>query len=256
MTSMVRSVARALDLIELLCCEPGGISLSRAAQRLAMPKSSTLMLLRTLSARGYANRTGADLYVLNPEFRAGAFGWRTVPYANLIAAVEPVLGRLAEELCESATFGILDEPGEARVLAKAMPDVEIRWDSDISRPIPLYCTAVGRALLSGLSTGERVRQLAARDIRPITPFTVTDPAELMAIIEEAARCGHAFSAEEFALGGTGIAAPVFDAANTLIGALNISCVSSRVQSKRESIFIALRQGTAEIGRRLGGEPPK
>ena len=256
MTSVVRSVARAFDLIELLSCEPGGISLSHAAQRLAMPKSSTLMLLRTLSARGYANRVGGDLYMLSPQFRAGAFGWRAVPYAKLIAAVEPILDRLVEELCESATFGILGEPGEAQVLAKAVPDVEIRWDSDISRPIPLYCTAVGRALLSGLSAEEQVRQLTARDIRPITPFTVTDPAELLAIVEEAARCGHAVSAEEFALGGTGIAAPVFDGANTLIGALNVSCVSSRVQSKRESIFVALRQGTAEIGRRLGGGPPK
>lgn len=252
MTDPVRSAARVLDLIELLSSEPAGLHLSAAAERLSLPKSSTLMLLRTLVARKYLRRTEADRYVLSPDYHSGAFGWRAAPFAQLTAAAEPTLHALVAALEESATFGVPGDVGEARVLAKVVAPVEVRWDSDISRPIPVYCTAIGRALLSGMAPDERIRQLAALPLRQVTACTVTDPDRILAIVEEAAQRGYVIAAEEAALGGTGVAAPVFDQRGVVIGAVNVSCVTSRVPEKRAAIIDAVVDAAAEIGRRALG----
>ncbi|MFX5634117.1 helix-turn-helix domain-containing protein, partial [Acinetobacter baumannii] len=65
MTDMVRSDARVLDVLEYLAGQATGASLSEACEALRLPKSSTLMLLRTLLVRGYVTRDAGDRYHLN-----------------------------------------------------------------------------------------------------------------------------------------------------------------------------------------------
>src|SRR3546814_8855339 len=77
MNDSVRSASRVLDLLELLAGAEDGLSLAEACERLGAPKSSTLMLLRTLAGRGYAVRGDGDRYRLNETFRSGGFGWRS-----------------------------------------------------------------------------------------------------------------------------------------------------------------------------------
>src|ERR1043165_10286771 len=89
MTETVRSAARVLDLVEFLATSDSGVTLSEATGGLAAPKSSTLMLLRTLVQRGYAYRdVSSDRYHLSADFRAGAFGREADPLARLSAIVD------------------------------------------------------------------------------------------------------------------------------------------------------------------------
>jgi DNA-binding IclR family transcriptional regulator len=250
MTATVRSAMRALDLIELLSGETKGTSLSEAAARFSMPKSSTLMLLRTLVARGYVRRNDSDRYLLSEEFRAGAFGWLGVPFANLTALARPIMQTLSLELGESMTFGIVASPGYARLLAKVTAEVEIRWDSDMTRQLPMYCTAVGRALLSAMPEKQRADHLKAAPIKALTPNTVTSPARLKAMLQEAGKQGYAVVMEEFALGGTGVAVPVLDENGRPVAALNVSCVTGRFHGKRERVISSVIEGAAAIARGL------
>ena len=246
MTATVRSAMRALDLIEFLSGETKGTSLSEAAERFSMPKSSTLMLLRTLVARGYVQRTETDLYVLTEEFRTGAFGWQGVPFASLAALAQPVMQALSHTLGESVIFGVMSAPGYARLLCKVISDEEIRWDSELGIQLPLYCTAVGRALLAPLSATERAAHLAAVPMKAVTPHTVTDQARICSMLDEIAQQGYNVVMEEFALGGTGVAAPVLNAQGRPVAALNVSCVTSRFHDKRAKVIAAVMEGANTI----------
>jgi DNA-binding IclR family transcriptional regulator len=249
-TATVRSAMRALDLIEFLSGQSKGTSLSQAAEQFSMPKSSTLMLLRTLVARGYVQRTDADRYVLTEEFRTGAFGWQGVPFANLAAMAQPQMQRLVNSLHESVTFGVMAAPGYARLLSKVVSDEEIRWDSALGVQIPLYCTANGRALLAPLSPAEREVHLAAAPMKQYTPHTVTDKARIASMLDEIAQQGYTIVMEEFALGGTGVAAPILNNKGRPVGALNVSCVTSRFHEKRAQVIAELLDAAANISRSL------
>ena len=250
MTATVRSAMRALDLIEYLSGETKGTSLSAAADRFSMPKSSTLMLLRTLVARGYVQKTSGELYVLTEEFRTGAYGWQGVPFANLAALAQPVMQSLSRSLGESVIFGVMASPGYARLLSKVISDEEIRWDSELGVQLPLYCTAVGRALLAPLSASERVAHLAAVPMKSLTPHTITDPARILSMLDEIAQQGYNIVMEEFALGGTGVAAAILNAQKRPVAALNISCVTSRFHDKRAKVIASVLEGAVTISRSL------
>src|SRR3546814_11191726 len=113
MNDSVRSASRVLDLLELLAGAEDGLSLAEACERLGAPKSSTLMLLRTLAGRGYAVRGDGDRYRLNETFRNGGFG-RGGQAARLVAGDEPVLRALADTLGGTAILDTVTDTGLGR----------------------------------------------------------------------------------------------------------------------------------------------
>jgi IclR family pca regulon transcriptional regulator len=252
MTETVRSAARVLDLVEFLATAEGGASLSEATGGLAAPKSSTLMLLRTLVQRGYAYRdTTSDRYHLSDHFRSGAFGWVADPLSRLAALGRPVMEALSEAIGETCTLGVMSEDHHARHLTKVVANLDVRYDTDVTRPIPLYCTAIGRTLLAHRSSDARAALLGAGPFKALTPYTLTERGRILALLEDIQRDGFAIVMEEFALGGTGVAAPVFDATGGVVAALNAGCVTNRFQEKREQVISAVRRHAALLSLSLG-----
>lgn len=251
MTDNVLSAARVLDLVELIAASGDGVLLREATTRLNAPKSSTLMLLRTLVNRGYAYRDPlSDRYLLTDQYRAGAFGWVTDPYARLIAAARPVMERLSQELGESMTFGVFDTPGYAKVITQVVADVEVRYSANVSRPIPLYCTAIGRVLVSRRPRAEWRDLIGHGPFPAVTRHTVTDDEEVLRIVARVHEEGHAIVMEEFALGGTGVAAPVLDENGHVLGALNMGCVTNRFDEKRRQVVAAVMAAAGDLGQQL------
>lgn len=249
MNDNVRSASRVLDLLELLAGAEDGLSLAEACERLGAPKSSTLMLLRTLVGRGYAVRGESDRYRLNEAFRSGGFGWGGQA-ARLVAVAQPVLRELADTIGETAILGTLTDKGMVRLLAKAVTHENIRYDIDLGQELPAYCTAIGRILLAQLPPEARAPFLGRIELAAITPHSLTDRAAIEARIEAAAQNGISVVAEEYALGGTGAAVPIRLADGRVVGAVNAGCISPRFVGKEAAVARALRAAAADIAARL------
>jgi IclR family pca regulon transcriptional regulator len=69
-----------------------------------------------------------------------------------------------------------------------------------------------------------------------TPHTVTDLKALRAIVKQVRDRGYAVVEEEFAVGGTGIAAPIFDGRGAIFAVLDAGWVSKRFPAKRTRII--------------------
>ena len=249
MNDSVRSASRVLDLLELLAGAEDGLSLAEACERLGAPKSSTLMLLRTLAGRGYAVRGDGDRYRLHADFRSGGFGWGGQA-ARLVAVAEPVLRELADTIGETAILATLTDKGMVRLLAKAVTHENIRYDIDLGQELPAYCTAIGRVLLAQMPREARAPFLDRIDPVAVTPHSLTDRAAIEARIDEAAREGISVVAEEYALGGTGAAVPIRLADGRVVGAVNAGCISPRFVGKEEAIADALHAAASAIAARL------
>lgn len=256
MTENVPSAARVLDLIELIAATPGGVLLREATARLNAPKSSTLMLLRTLVNRGYAHRDAlSDRYVLSEDHRAGGFGWTSDPHARLVANARPIMENLVQALGESATFGVFDRPGHARALAQVEADVEVRYTANINRPIPLYCTAIGRVLVAGQPEETWGQLIGEGPFPAVTRHTVTDKSRVLDIVGQVRRQGYCVVMEEFALGGTGVAAPVLDDAGRAVAALNVGCVTNRFDEKGDRVIAALKAAAGALSETIRTPAP-
>jgi DNA-binding IclR family transcriptional regulator len=250
MNDNVKSAARVLDILELLARSDEPMALKDLVSVLALPKSSAHALLRTLQSRGYVERDAADRYALNEQLRQSS-GWIGGPQAHLAALARPVMEQLRDELEESVFLGVREARGDVKVIAKAVSRAAIRYDSDDPSPRTAYCTGMGRILLAFWDKKSTAAYLMRTRLRAHTPRTVTDAAKLRAILAKVAADGYAVVEEEYVLGGSATAAPVFGANGTVVAALNVGTVSARYPAAKPRIIAGVVRAAATISQRLG-----
>jgi DNA-binding IclR family transcriptional regulator len=95
-------------------------------------------------------------------------------------------------------------------------------NTEIGARDPTYCTAIGRALLSGLSDDEVRLELKDITFKRFTPKTTTSMDELLEKVAVVRAKGYAFDDEEANPGVQCLAAPVFDHSGRMVAAVGIS----------------------------------
>jgi IclR family pca regulon transcriptional regulator len=236
MSDVVRSAARVLDLLEFFSDSEKKANLAAVAQNFAMPKSSALGLLKTLCVRGYLDKDEKGLYQLNDTFRRYGFNSRGAKLTRVLAVAKPIMAKMASELEETITLGMLTEEGKIRLVHQSLCSQAIRYEMPESLLLPVHCTAMGRMILAMMSIAARSALLSRYPLSPWTRFTVTDPAELNQLINDAGRRNYAISADEVDVGGTGVCSPVKDSEGQPVAMLNVSCVSARYADKKNFII--------------------
>ena len=98
---------------------------------------------------------------------------------------------------------------------------------------------------------EQREAFLAQPLKAFTPHTVTDPARLKAILARIRQDGYAVLEQEYVLGGSATAAPVFQRDGTVVAALNVGTVSSRYATAKKQIIAAVVQAAGRISQRLG-----
>lgn len=111
----------------------------------------------------------------------------------------------------------------ARVAAHRIMSVAI----SVGTRFPAFATSMGRVLLAGRSADWLEGYLASARLRALTPHTITDGGQLRAELSRVREQGWALVDEELEEGLRSIAAPVKDAAGTVVAAVNVSAPARR-----------------------------
>jgi IclR family acetate operon transcriptional repressor len=177
----MRSLDRALALIELFAECGTELTLTSAARTLDMPMSSCFNLFRAMRDRGY-------LY----EVRTKTFypTNRLMQQAAAISRSDPVRINLRPNL-----EVLRDQCGESILLTKRVLDRSIiidvvagthiiRYNASAGDFRPLYNSASGKALLGALAEAERERLISNIEMRAVTARTLTSRPALSAEVRE------------------------------------------------------------------------
>ena len=95
----------------------------------------------------------------------------------------------------------------------------LRHQLPIGSQVPLHCTASGKAFLASLPPKARQQMVHSLDLEALTPNTHTEPARLLAELDEVNRAGYSLDREEFVEGMVAIAVPVLDSQKRFLAAL-------------------------------------
>jgi IclR family pca regulon transcriptional regulator len=106
-------------------------------------------------------------------------------------------------------------------------------DLSLGTRLPAYVTSMGRVLLAALPAGEVEAHLG--ELVKRTDRTLTDRARLLAELETVREQGWAVVDEELEYGLRSMAAPVHDAEDRVVAALNVSTIAHRTEVE---VFIA------------------
>ena len=241
----LRSLARGLDVLTALGARRGGMMLSAVAEAAVLPRATARRALLTLRGEGYVE---ADGRLFRPLPRVLELGYARLSGMGVDELAHPHLARLADRVRESASVAVL-AGSDISYVARVAPRRIMQVNITVGTRFPAYATSMGRVLLADLPEAERAARIAASPPRPLTRFTVTDPARLARILEGVARDGYALVDQELEEGLRSIAAPVRDARGRVVAAVNVSTHAGRDEQPdraRAQILPALLEAAARI----------
>ncbi|GAB4221859.1 MAG: DNA-binding transcriptional regulator KdgR [Spirochaetales bacterium] len=246
---MVNSVLRAFAILTLLG-KKGRMTLSQLCRELRIPKSTAFSILETLEKeQAVAREEETGMYSLG--IRLLELGQEAQQNFELRRVASPVLQQLNREIDETVHLTVLDNDVVLYVDCYESSK-RLRTYSVIGVRAPLYCTAVGKALLAFLDPDEQGRILQRMEFHPFTPHTITSKEALQKNLEEVRRRGYSVDDIEHEEGVRCVGAPIYNNKGRVCASLSISGPASRISSERIELFGQKALATArEISRRLG-----
>lgn len=250
---MIQSLERAADIMSLAGSTRGGLRLSEISRELGLHTSTVFHLVRSLCALGFLR--------LDEKTKRYQIGRRIFSLASncldeveLIELVRPRIAALAEATGQSAHFAVWSRH-DVLVLCRDHGPAAFQLSERIGSIRPAYCTAIGRALLSGLNPGQLDEYFRHVELRPLTPDTVVDETRLRAIIDQVRRERIAYDDSEYQGEARCVAAPVLDYNGAVAGSVGISAPVWRVSFEELVQFAEQVRGAAEdLSRELGHTP--
>src|SRR5215831_8545113 len=244
-------VRKVLKILEVLHGNPSGLQLKDIARQTAINKSTAYRFLAHLQGEGYLYRDEAGAYVIGPKLARMGSGMNFEEGLRKIS--RPVLQKLWTATGETVNLAIL-EGQQILYLAVIESAHTFRLASQIGARRPLYCTALGKAILSQLPEEEVDDLLGSIVYERFTPHTIIHPAKLKKELGRTRLRGYAVDEEEAVLGARCIAAPLFDSGATVIGGVSVSGPITRIsQDKIAPFALMIKKAALSISRRLGHE---
>jgi DNA-binding IclR family transcriptional regulator len=175
-TDLIRSVSRALRIIEEVSASPHPLPVKVIARRCQMNLSTAYHLVRTLCYEGYLMRLPDGGYVAGLEV-AERFH-ELMSSMHRPAEARSVLRNLADVTGHSAYLAGIT--GDRLVVVDVVEGGRSPWLEDLQPGLDTaaHATAVGKALLTTLPARARGKLLTAHGMRPFTPNTVTEPGQI------------------------------------------------------------------------------
>jgi IclR family acetate operon transcriptional repressor len=246
----IRSVSKAVLLLEELAREPGAFGVVELARSVEMDKSSVSRMLRTLEHAGIVTQDPVtQRYSLGMAL--ALLGQKALRRLNIRDVARSSIERLATMTGECAHLSVLAKD-RALYVEQAAPSHGIGMDAPVGTLAPLHCTALGKVLLAFQPPEQREALLSTLQLEAFTRRTIVDRDFFNAHIESVRHNGIGFDDEEFSVGVRCIAAPVFNHDGNIGGALGISGPSPRVTDDRmKSWGEFIRHEAADISGKLG-----
>lgn len=224
----IESVDKALSILECFSNNTAKLSLKELSEKTGLYKSRILRLCGTLMAHGFLIRSDEAMYSLGPKLMMlGKVYERT---NSLVSLARPVLHELAMLTGESTKLFVI-EGAKRLCLIREEGFHPLRYAVNEGETFELHAGASGKVLLA-FSSEEFRHKILSKKLEKITSTTITDRTRLEQEFELIRQRGYASSIGEVVPEVAGIAAPVFDHADHLVGALTIAGPIQRFAGER------------------------
>lgn len=245
----VQSIDRAVAILECFSENKRELKLSEIANKLDLNKSTVHGLLNTLKYHGFI-----DQDEITQRYRLGT---RFIVYGDLVVnsiditnIAYPLIEKICEKIEETVHIAMLDG-SDVVYIEKKECNKSIKTSTKIGARIPAYFTADGKIILSYLER-EKLKRLLPRNIRQLTPNTITDKHKLLDALAEMKDIGYAIDLEETVQGLVCVAAPIFGHTGNVKYSLSVTGPTVRMTENKIKEYInIIKEAANEISCRIG-----
>jgi len=243
-------LGKITEILDVFGLDRPVLTLGEIQRLTGMPASTVQRLVANMVAEGLLDRAGDGIRV---GVRMAYWAAPATQGVDVLELVQPVLRELRDETGETACF-FRAEQGRRVCVAMAETRHALRREMYVGKVMPLHVGSAGRVILAWRP--DLVDAVLGAPLPAFTAETVTDPVELRAAVDRTRRDGFAVTESERDDGASGLAAPVFDSAAELVGALALSGPTFRMPRERCEEWIDVLVSRAnQVIRTLGGRRP-
>ena len=240
-------LARGLTLLDAFSSADTTLSLAELTARTGLPKPTVHRLAAELVGWGGLERTDGRYRLGMKLFELGQ---RVPRRRDLREAALPYLEDLYEATHENIHLAVQDGP-HTLFLEKVSGRRSMQIESEVGGKLPLHCTATGKVFLA-LGSPDYFRRVAVAGLARWTPRTIVAPGRLRQELARAAMSGYGVNHEEYEVGVSAVAAPVFDARRQVLAALSITGNAAKLDLDR--LAPAVRTAALALSRELAFAP--
>lgn len=250
MQELVQSIDRALCILEILSDYDEGLGIAEISEKSNLHKSTVYRILNTLICKGYVSQNiEINKYVLT--LKLFELGSKKVVKMDLVSVSQPYLKELMRETDEVVHL-VTREKNEVIYIAKIEPKKSIIMYTRLGMRKPMYCTAMGKAIMAELTEEEVQNIWNESDIKRYTDNTVVDLVQLKNNLKEIRLKGYAVDNQEVENGIICIGAVIKDYKSKICGAISISMsIISSTEDKIECMAKSLLDCSNKISKELG-----
>jgi IclR family KDG regulon transcriptional repressor len=247
----IQSVHRAIQVLCLYSVDKPYLGITEISHALGLHKATVQNLVRTMVEDGFLRQ--------DPETRKYQLGLRLYELGFILGETleinqkgSDLAHQLATKTQHLVRIAILDAD-EAVITLHAYPRTRPFIFRHFGPRIPLYCTALGKALLAFLGKDEIDAYIERVTFIPYTPNTITQKDRLLQELEDTKHRGFSINREEHLLASTSIGAPIFGKEGRLTASIALTgdprTILENETSSRELVVTA-----SWISRLMGYSP--
>jgi DNA-binding IclR family transcriptional regulator len=221
-----QSVQKAITLLRATATHADGASVSALARTAGLPRATALRLIQTMEREGLLLRVPeADRVLLGPELIRLA---REVDMGTVVRELAAArLGELSEELRETVTLSVAAPDGGLDLVYQLDGPQHLVPRSWLGKRFPLHASSSGKVLLATYDA-ERLERFLREPLEELAPATITTPRALRRELEQVREQGYAGTVDEMEQGLAGVSVGIFGETGALVGAINVSGLSQRL----------------------------
>jgi len=243
-------VEAALRVLAYLAAHPEGLEAREVARMLGKSLSTAYALLASLVAEGFAEREGSSYRVS----KAALAPAHSTPKAEHFERLQDALEELYLRTRERVYLALLTPEGGLELATRGRQGLPKPEGLERQVQGSLYAFALGKAVLAYLPEDELTQQ--AGELRPRTPYTLTDSLALREELARVRQMGFAVELEEYALGLSGLAAPIFGSEGQVIGSLGVVVPSRRFPYAFTRLLRAVQEVSQASAHQVGPTQPR
>jgi DNA-binding IclR family transcriptional regulator len=246
----MKSLHKVLDVIEAVA-KSGSMGIRELSAVTGFPPSTIHRITSTLVERRYLKQNPVTKR-LSLSIQFLALGTKVQQQFNLTAIARPHLEKLMGETRESVNLAVQDGDHVAYLDHVRSDYTMLQLFTKPGARVPLYCTGVGKMLMSQWTLSEVDEYLNRMPLVPHTPHTIVDRSKLMDELARIRAQHHSVDNEEMEQGVRCVAALVLDHRAKPVAAVSISGAAMRITpGKIRSFAKSLKACSRAISKEMG-----
>ena len=246
----VKTLQKALQVLECFSPEAPALGVTQIAQMLNMNKSNVHNIIQTFVDLGYMDKLDNGKYSIGLKILEFSF----LVNGNLgyVRAIYDILNDISQRSGEVVSFGI-PRADKVMYLYTTHPLSRLQflpYRESLGETAPLYCTGIGRAILSQFPESEWLSHISNERIK-YTEKTICDLDLILQELQKSKEQGYAIDNEERKIGLRCVGVPIFNANGQLVGGMSISGPLPALTGENfQADLQLLREGAYRIRERL------